>query len=196
MCLSPLWILLWSLKSNFTFSYKWLKTSSSCFVSDWAPISTTGTDTFFWSCCSFRGVKGEPDTQVHPEPPPSSRALINTFQVTLLVSWWWVLTYLFPLCGSWKQLWDCAKRKKWHSGKHVPCCVQQPRCPCRSWGLHIRPCGPSTGLSDRAWLAGIHGQKLGGRWKNRISLFQQQQTIMWLKPHQEITLEFLFLGVI
>jgi len=35
-----------------------------------------------------------------------------------------------------------------------------------------------------------------GRWKNQISLFQQQQTIMWLKPHQEITLEFLFSGVI
>lgn len=56
-------------------------------------------------------MKGEPDTQVHPEPPLFSRALIKTFQVTLLVSWWQVLMYLFPadLCGCWRQRWNCAK---------------------------------------------------------------------------------------
>jgi len=41
-----------------------------------------------------------------------------------------------------------------------------------------------------------HRWKLGGRWKNTISFFQQQKTIMQLKPHQEIMLEFLFSGVI
>lgn len=79
-----------------------------------------------WNRHSFEVVSGlemqkeslMPSLTLSHHPPPGL-----CLQVTLLIRQWLVPVSLFPaeLCGAWKQLWDCAQRKKCY--QESTCCT-------------------------------------------------------------------------
>lgn len=60
-----------------------------------------------------------------------------------------------PLCGSWRQLWPTQKGRS-GAQESVSCVVSSsPGVPAEAEDVTSGPCGPCTGLSDRAQRAGM-----------------------------------------